>query len=90
MIQTGTIECSGGTNYGNITFPVAFINNSYNLIASNIYTSGSDYGGTLQLRCISTPQAYNTTTGYIYSVTYDGTAPSFKRKINWIAVGKWK
>jgi len=90
LIQRGTIECAANSNYGDITYPMAFINTDYTLLANTKYTGGSGYGGSAQLRTITTPQGYSTTAGYVYNVYHDETKPTFPRNVNWIAIGKWK
>jgi hypothetical protein len=90
LIQWGVVQASANTNYANVNYPINFINDYFNLIATQKYTGGSDYGGSTQIRCITTPQTGTVSAGYIYSVFSDGTSPSFKRNINWIAIGRWK
>lgn len=90
LIQWGTIQASANTSYADVSYPINFVDTNYNLIATQKYTSGSDYGGSLQLRCLTTSQAYSVSAGYVYSVYSDGTSPAFKRNINWLAIGRWK
>lgn len=90
MVQTGTGQCAGNVGYADITFPVAFYDTNYIMLANHKYTGGSGYGGSGQLRNITNPQANNTTTGYIYSYLYDGSVADYPRKVQYIAIGKWK
>ena len=90
ILQCGTKEISENASNGSITYPIAFIDTNYYIFANQKYTSGSGYGGSTQLKCVSTPQGTSTTAGYIYNVYGDGTTPNFKRQVNWFAMGKWK
>lgn len=90
LVQWGIVQASANTNYADVSYPINFIDTNYNLMAVQKYTGGSDYGGSTQLRCLSTPQGYTTSAGYIYSVFSDGSSPSFKRNISWLAIGRWK
>lgn len=90
LIQRGLVEAPANQNYADITYPIEFYNTNYDLYGNQKYTGGSGYGGTAQCRCIATPQGYSTTAGYIYNMYGDETVPNFKRKMNWLAIGRWK
>lgn len=90
LLQRGTSSCPSGIGYADITFPVAFIDSNYTMIANHKYTGGSDYGGSGQLRNITSPQSNDTSTAYIYSYLYDGTIANYIRNVQYVAYGKWK
>lgn len=90
LIQYGSVEASANTNYGTINFPIAFIDTDYELLVNHKYRGGADYGGSAQIRCITTGQVSTTSLGYVYSVYSDGTSPSYKRNCTYYAIGKWK
>lgn len=90
LIQYGTVEAAASVGYATVTFPIAFKNTSYDILANHKYTGGSGYGGSGQLRNIVSPQPSTTTTAYIYSYLPDGTYFNYPRKIYYRAYGNWK
>lgn len=90
LIQRGTAQCPADVGYADVTFPVAFIDDGYTIVASHKYTSGDGYGGSLQLTNITNAHGYSTTQAYIYSYLYSGSYASYKRNVMYIATGKWK
>ena len=90
LIQEGTGQCPANVGYADITFPMAFIDTNYIMIANHKYTGGSEYGGSSQLLNITNPQNYTTTQAYIYSYLYDGSFAGYPRNVQYIAIGRWK
>jgi hypothetical protein len=90
LVQMGIGEAAPNENAATITLPTAFVDTNYLMVASHKYTGGGDYGGSAQLKNIVAPQPNNTTTAYLYSVYSDGSVAAYKRKIQYIAYGKWK
>lgn len=90
MIQYGVVEAPANIGYADITFPTAFVNTSYELLANHKYTGGSSYGGSSQLRNVVSPQPSTTTLGYIYSYLPDGSIANYPRKMYYRAYGNWK
>ena len=90
MICTGTGQCPANVGYAEITFANNFIDNNYIMIANHKYQSGSNYGGSKQLRNITNPQTVNNTLAYIYSYQYDGSIANYIRNVQYVAIGRWK
>lgn len=90
MICTGTGQCPANVGYAEITFANNFIDNNYIMIANHKYQSGSNYGGSTQLRNITNPQTVNNTLAYIYSYQYDGSIANYIRNVQYVAIGRWK
>lgn len=90
LIQYGIAEISANVGYIQLTFPQSFINTDYTILATNKYTGGSGYGGSSQLVNIVTGQVTNASSGYIYSYLPDLTIANYPRKVQFIAIGKWK
>ena len=90
LIQTGVGQCPANTGYADITFPMAFYDTNYIMIANHKYTGGSSYGGSAQLSNITNPQTNNTTTAFIYSYQYDSSVASYPRNVQYMAIGRWK
>lgn len=90
MICTGTGQCPANVGYAEITFANNFIDNNYIMIANHKYQSGSDYGGSRQLRNITNPQTNTANTAYIYSYQYDGSIANYIRNVQYVAIGRWK
>ena len=90
MICTGTGQCPANVEYAEITFANNFIDNNYIMIANHKYQSGSNYGGSTQLRNITNPQTVNNTLAYIYSYQYDGSIANYIRNVQYVAIGRWK
>lgn len=90
MICTGTGQCPANVGYAKITFANNFIDNNYIMIANHKYQSGSNYGGSIQLRNITNPQTVNNTLAYIYSYQYDGSIANYIRNVQYVAIGRWK
>lgn len=92
MICRGIVQASANVGYADLTFPVPFVGdvNDITIVSNHKYTTGSGYGGSLQLRSITSPQVVDLTTGYIYSYYSDGTIATYPRNIQWIAISHWK
>lgn len=90
LIQEGTGQCPANVGYADITFPIAFIDTNYTMIANHKYTTGSEYGGSVQLVNITNPQNYTTTQAYIYSYLYNGNFANYPRNVQYVAIGRWK
>ncbi len=90
MICAGTGQCPANFRYADITFPESFINNDYIILANHKYQGGSDYGGSLQLRNITNPQAVSNNSAYIYSYLHDGSVANYIRNVQYLAIGRWK
>lgn len=90
LIQYGTGSCPEGVGYAEITFPIPFLNTNYIMIANHKYTGGGGYGGSVQLRNITNPQANTNATAFIYSYMYDGTIANYIRNVQYVAYGRWK
>lgn len=90
MICTGVGQCPANVGYAEITFADSFIDINYTMIANHKYTGGSNYGGSTQLRNITNPQINTANTAYIYSYQYDGSIANYPRKVQYVAMGKWK
>lgn len=90
MICTGTGQCPASAGHTDITFPASFVDMNYVMSANHKYTSGSNYGGSTQLRNITNPQAVNNTLAYIYSYQYDGSIANYIRNVQYVAIGRWK
>lgn len=86
----GTGQCPANVGYADITFPMAFIDTNYIMIANHKYTGESEYGGSSQLLNITNPHNYTTTQAYIYSYLYDGSFAGYPRNVQYIAKGRWK
>ena len=90
MIQRGKGECPANVGYADITFPIPFIDANYTMTANHKYSGESGYGGSAQLRNITNPQNSTNSTAFIYSYLYDASIASYKRRVQYIAIGKWK
>lgn len=90
LIQYAVVEAPASTGYATVTFPMDFYDTNYEMLANHRYTGGSGYGGTSQLRNITSPQPNTKSTAYIYSYLPDGTVFNYPRRIYYRAYGKWK
>lgn len=90
MVCTGVGQCPANVGYAEITFADSFIDINYTMIANHKYTGGSNYGGSTQLRNITNPQSVNNSSAYVYSYQYDGTVANYPRKVQYVAIGRWK
>lgn len=90
MICIGTGQCPSNIGYAEITLPETFTDTNYVMVANHKYTGGSGYGGSIQLRNITNPQAVTVSTAYIYSYQYDGSIANYPRNVQYIAIGRWK
>ena len=90
MICTGTKQCLANSGYVEIVLPESFANDNYVMITNHKYTSGSQFGGSYQLRNNTAGQIISVNSGYIYSYLNDGTIADYPRNVQYIAIGRWK
>lgn len=90
MICTGTGQCPASAGHTDITFPASFVDMNYVMSANHKYTSGSQFGGSYQLRNNTTAQITSVNSAYIYSYLNDGNIADYPRNVQYIAIGKWK
>lgn len=90
LIQRGEADCPANVGYAGITFPIPFIDNNYIMIANNKFMGETEYGDNDQVRNIVTPQNWLKDKAYIYAYFYDHSIATYKRRVQYIAIGKWK
>jgi hypothetical protein len=83
LICRATINTSANESEKNIYFPVSFINSSFNVIVTNIYSNSKKVIWTVT----NTNKEYFTA----FPMSYDTNAvPTSASSANYIAIGRWK